>query len=235
MPKSIFLLIGEPEYNSHISMPPFIDTLKGRMDLDVTVSISSVIPDNPDFPVSTFPDLEKLADADLLVVFTRFRVLPSDQMEKILSYVKSKRPVVGLRTANHAFKFPEENPYSKWNLGFGSEVLGAPWRTHYGGRYGTRIAKIAEMADHPVLEGVEPSFRVRSWLYHVLPLSEGCDPLLIGSTENPENDSSTDNPVAWVRSLNGRKVFYTSLGHPEDFGVDSFTRLLENGIRWALD
>ena len=93
---------------------------------------------------------------------------------------------------------------------------------------------IPEMANHAILDGVESSFRVRSWLYHVLPLTEECQPLLIGSTEDPEKDRSTDNPVAWTNTYNGARVFYTSMGHPDDFAIESFDRLLKNGILWAL-
>ena len=42
-----------------------------------------------------------------------------------------------------------------------------------------------------------------------------------------------ENPVAWTNTHNGGRVFYTSLGHIEDFHVDAFRALLINGIRWA--
>ena len=227
-------LLGDPEYQSHQTMSVFAETLAHDLQVNTTLSVSSVIQDVPNLPVSRFPHLEKLVDADLLVVYTRFRVLTEDQMEMILSYLRTGRPVVGLRTANHAFRFPDDSEYSKWNLGFGREVLGAPWRTHYGGAHGTAVRTAEGMENHPVLDGVEKQFRVRSWLYHVLPLSEGCQPLLIGSTEDPEKDRSTDNPIAWIKQYGDSRVFYTSMGHPEDFGVPSFARLLKNGIAWAL-
>ncbi len=235
MAKNIVFLLGDPEYQSHITMPKFAKELGRDTGANISVSISSIIPDVPDLPESEFSNLERLADADLMVIYTRFRVLPDRQMGMILSYLDSGRPVVGLKTANHAFRYPEDSPHSEWNLGFGERVLGAPWRTHYGGKYGTEVRTVPSMADSPVLEGVDSTFRVRSWLYHVLPLTELCEPLLIGSTEDPEKDSSTDNPVAWLSSHNGARVFYTSMGHPEDFQVPSFVRLLRNGIAWALE
>jgi type 1 glutamine amidotransferase len=36
-----------------------------------------------------------------------------------------------------------------------------------------------------------------------------------------------------VREKDGRRVFYTSLGHPDDFKDANFTRLLVNGLSWA--
>ena len=41
-------------------------------------------------------------------------------------------------------------------------------------------------------------------------------------------------PVAWVNTKEGRRVFYTSMGAPEDFPVPQFRRLLLNGVLWAL-
>ena len=42
-------------------------------------------------------------------------------------------------------------------------------------------------------------------------------------------------PVAWtnMRSDGGR-VFYTSLGHPEDFKMSAFRRMLVNAVFWSL-
>ena len=40
-------------------------------------------------------------------------------------------------------------------------------------------------------------------------------------------------PVAWVREKDGRRVFYTSLGHPDDFKDANFNRLLVNALAWT--
>jgi type 1 glutamine amidotransferase len=41
-------------------------------------------------------------------------------------------------------------------------------------------------------------------------------------------------PVAWVNTAAGRRVFYTSLGDVNDFKTPLFRRLLLNGISWTL-
>jgi type 1 glutamine amidotransferase len=42
--------------------------------------------------------------------------------------------------------------------------------------------------------------------------------------------------VAWTNTTRaGGRVYYTSLGHPADFEVAGFRKLLVNGIFWALD
>jgi len=50
---------------------------------------------------------------------------------------------------------------------------------------------------------------------------------------DPESEPQ-ENPVAWTKSHNGTRVFFTTLGHPEDFGVPPFRNMLTNGIRWAV-
>ena len=43
-------------------------------------------------------------------------------------------------------------------------------------------------------------------------------------------------PVAWTHtSPGGGKVFYTSLGHPYDFGITGFRTMLRNAIYWSVD
>ena len=40
-------------------------------------------------------------------------------------------------------------------------------------------------------------------------------------------------PVTWVREHKGGRVFYTSLGHPDDFKDENFIRLLVNAVGWT--
>jgi type 1 glutamine amidotransferase len=41
------------------------------------------------------------------------------------------------------------------------------------------------------------------------------------------------HPVAWTRTQHNARVFYTSLGAPEDFETPGFLRLLANAVAWA--
>jgi len=61
-----------------------------------------------------------------MVIATRFRDLPDAQMKEVAGYVESGRPVVGMRTATHAFNIPADKPYARygwgakeWDGGFG--------------------------------------------------------------------------------------------------------------------
>jgi type 1 glutamine amidotransferase len=75
-------------------------------------------------------------------------------------------------------------------------------------------------------------FPVRSWLYKSLPLNDRATVLMLGRFE----DQKPHEPVAWTHVRpDGGRVFYTSLGHPDDFGIPAFTRLLQNGIYFAAN
>ncbi|MBI3681680.1 MAG: ThuA domain-containing protein [Acidobacteria bacterium] len=155
--------------------------------------------------------------------------------------MKAGKPMFGFRTSSHAFRYPEGHPLFRWNA-WASEAFGAPpgWgadgHTHFGHQASTDVSIIAEAARHPVLQGVAPSFHVRSWLYRVLPKwpPAGAERLLTGKCINP-NKPAEDNPVAWIwKNSYGGRVFFTTLGHPEDFSVEPFQRLVINAIHWSV-
>ena len=88
---------------------------------------------------SNIPGLENLDTADLMIISTRFRDLPDEQMEHIDRYVKAGKPIIGIRTATHAFNIPEGKTYAKysfdsktWDGGFGRQILGETWIDHHG-------------------------------------------------------------------------------------------------------
>jgi type 1 glutamine amidotransferase len=40
-------------------------------------------------------------------------------------------------------------------------------------------------------------------------------------------------PIAWTRKYKGARIFYTSLGHPQDFTEPSFQTMLANALFWT--
>ena len=81
----------------------------------------------------------------------------------------------------------------------------------------------------PLLRGVS-AIEGRGSLYRSNPLAEGARPLLVGTwTDKPEE------PAAWTNTYKGGRVFYTSLGHADDFESPGFRRLLLNAVLWGLD
>jgi type 1 glutamine amidotransferase len=87
-------------------------------------------------------------------------------------------------------------------------------------------------ADHPIVRGVTTApLTVPSWLYKSRPLKQGAETLMMGRVGERE----PREPVAWtyVRPDGGR-VFYTSLGHPDDFKLKDVERMLLQAIYWAV-
>jgi nicotinamidase-related amidase/type 1 glutamine amidotransferase len=181
----------------------------------------------------TLPGLEVLREADVLLLSVRRRGLPHDQMELIRQFVAAGKPVVGIRTASHAFA-----PGGKLGEGvetwptFDRDVLGCHYVGHEGSERKTTISIPLGVGEHPILKDVRGPFHTAGGLYRVSPLAEGTTPLLVGKLEGTEQAE----PVAWawVRKDGGR-TFYASLGHPDDFKEESFVRLLRNGIFWAAN
>jgi type 1 glutamine amidotransferase len=232
----VVFVCGDHEYSGEQTLPLIAQELERRYGMRTRVL--KAFPDQN--AEENIPGLEILKEADLAVFFLRWRRLPKEQVAHIEAYLNSGKPVVGFRTSTHAFNYPKGHELEKWNA-FGKFALGAPpgWgngHTHYGHESSTNVAVIPEAAKHPILTGVEKAFHVRSWLYHVLPdyPPPGATRLLMGKAVHPDK-SAIENPVAWTTQTQaGGRVFTTTLGHPEDFGVEAFQRLVINGIHWAL-
>ena len=229
----VVFVTGDDEYRSEITMPMIAAILEKRYGLRTSVAMARPVPQTK----TNIEGLDALADADLMVMYTRFRALPDDQLAKITKYVDAGKPVVGLRTSTHAFMYQKDSPHVALNDGFGRDVFGQHWITHHGNRSSTDVTINASEAGHPILRGVTP-FHARSWLYHVAPLHGPATILLNGDSRNSQQAGKEQypphQPVAWTREHKGARVFFTTLGHPADFSEESMRRLLVNGILWAL-
>lgn len=229
----VVFVTGDDEYRSEITMPMIAAILEKHHGFRASVAYARPRPQTKD----NIEGLDALAAADLVVMFTRFRALPEDQLQKILRYVESGKPIVGLRTSTHAFLYPDGHARQALNDAFGRDVFGQKWITHHGSRSRTDVVVHAAGAAHPILRGVT-AFPARSWLYHVAPLHGEATILLDGTATGSNKTDLTatplTQPVAWTRSYKGARVFFTTLGHPEDFAQASMRRLVVNGIYWAL-
>lgn len=233
----VVFVTGDCEYRSEITMPLMARILEAKHDM--RCSVCYAINDQTEKPepkyLKNIAGLEALDSADLAVVFVRFRQLPDDQLQRLLDYSNSGKPMVGLRTSTHAFRYPD-GAQAQWNDKFGREVFGQKWINHHGHDSSTNVYVAVD--GHPIVRGVDPAFHCRSWLYHVLPLHGNCTPLLVGSAVKGEKHKletfGTPNPVAWTKVEGQSRRFFTTLGHPEDFTLEPMRRLLINGIYWAL-
>ena len=91
------------------------------------------------------------------------------------------------------------------------------------------LTMAAGAADHPILAGVTLPLTSSGSLYMTRPLAETATPLLIGTIPEKEPE-----PVAWTNRSGDSRVFYTSLGHPDDFKAAAFRKLLVNAVFWAI-
>src|SRR5438105_13542708 len=86
--KHIVLVSGDEEYRSEEALPQLGKILAVRHGFKCTV-LFAIDPNdgtiNPN--VSNIPGLEALDTADLMVIFTRFRDLPDEQMKHIVDYL----------------------------------------------------------------------------------------------------------------------------------------------------
>ncbi len=226
----VLFVTGDDEYRSEFSMPMIARILEARHGLRTSIAYARPTPQTN----HNIEGLEALRTADLAVFFVRWRQLPENQLQLILDYVKSGKPLAGLRTSTHSFLYPKGHRYEYLNDSFGRDVFGQRWIRHHGHTSTTDVSIVPEQVSHPILRGIEPSFHAASWLYVVEPLEGDCVRLLMGRAVNPEGKDSSPQPVAWTKTHNGARVFFTTLGHPEDFQVSSMRRLLINGILWAL-
>lgn len=222
----IVFLLDENEYKTECTLPAF-----AKRQLDPHGFSSTFIHADPVMP-NYFPGVEALEDADLLILSVRRRSLPKSQLNVIRSYLDAGKPLVAVRTSSHAFDVLEQvKPgLAEWET-FDADVLGG----NYHGHFPTDQSALVEVADsaahHPILAGIPGSFQwtTHGALYRVAPLRKGTTVLMYGRIED-----QSDEPVAWTHSYRGGRVFYTSLGHPDDFDSDGFNRMLVGAVFWCL-
>ena len=227
-PRVVFLS-AESEYGAAETLPEFAHELQTRYDLYCEILQGS--PEKSSKDRHDLAGLEVLTNADLAVVFMRRRALPPEQMKYFRDYMNSGKPLVALRTACHAFDTRGSAPagYAEWPK-FDPEVLGGNYTGHYGAGPKCTVTMAAGAEGHPILAGVKIPFTSDGSLYEVRPLAESTTRLLIGTIPDKEPE-----PVAWTNRYKKSRVFFTSLGHADDFKNASFRQLLINAIFWAMN
>ena len=252
--KHIVLLAGDHEYRSEETLPALARVLARHYGFTCSVFFTTDPKTGFIEPGSSnISGLDALKTADLLIVFLRFQDFPDDQMQHIVEYLDRGGPVIGYRTATHAFqiKRPDArflkytwNNKDEFTGGFGRQILGETWVSHYGTNHkqSSRLILQPDQSDHPILRGVRDVW-VQSGGYTANPIA-GSTVLALGQILNgmsPDSPPAPDKqqvPVAWIRhyrSASGKegRVFTTTHGASEDLLNDGFRRMLVNGVLWA--
>jgi nicotinamidase-related amidase/type 1 glutamine amidotransferase len=223
-PRIVFA-ISEPEYKTHETLPVFAaEHLETRLGYDC-----AAIQGDPQ--KHTIPSLARaLADADLLVVSIRRQALRKSDLTAIRAHLAAGKPLVGIRTASHAFdaRGKGADGSEQWPT-FDPDVLGGHYTGHHGKTDAVEVSLAEGASGHAILKDVSLPFSSGGSLYKTKPLAKSTTPLLFGTipVADPE-------PVAWTNTHGESRIFYTSLGHEDDFNNKSFVRLLTNAIEWCL-
>ncbi len=250
--KHVVLISGDEEYRSEEALTQLGKILARHHGFNCTVlfaidpKIGIVDPNH----VGNIPGLAALKTADLMVIATRFRNLPDEQMQHIDDYLKSGRPVLGMRTATHAFKLPLERTNwlhydyryngptnwvhydrrytgerKEWERGFGGLVLGDTWFYHYGhhNHQSTRGLIALEARRLPITRGLKDG---DIWgptdVYAVrLPLPGDSIPVILGQTINRRGERNDQDMFLGMRPTDD-EVASTGHNPTADRGSDRY-------------
>lgn len=265
--KHIVFLAGDEEYRSERGLPEIARILARDHGFKCTVVFSlndkgEIDPNVQD----NQPGIEALDKADLCVMQLRFRCWPDGQMAHFIRYFESGKPILALRTSTHAFSYADDStsPYrhfswrsKEWPGGFGKQVLGETWVTHWGqhGVQGTKGVFEEGARPHPVFRGVDGLFGTTD-VYEVHLPSEAqvlmrgqvCDgmtpdaPAAIGEKKNALGQAQPLNapmmPLVWTRKFNHvnrqtTQVLATTLA-TSDLTSEPMYRFLINGCYWLV-
>jgi trehalose utilization protein len=257
--KQIVLLAGDEEYRSEEALPMLAKILAVRHGFRCTVLFSTdpksgaIDPDQQ----THVPGLSALDHADLAIVFWRFRELPDADMKHFVDYVESGRPLIGLRTATHAFLYSrdKQSPYARWSAdgkewpgGFGQQVLGDTWVAHHGSHGSQSTRGVVEPAnqDHPILRGVKDVWGPTDVyaITHLLPsdvvllrgqVLQGMKPT-DAPVEGAQNQPMM--PLLWCRERatehGAQRVVASTIGAAVDLQSADLRRAFVNACYWAL-
>ncbi len=259
----IVLISGDEEYRSEEALPQLGKILATRHEFTCTVLFAIdedtgiINPENR----RNIPGLEALTTADLVIIATRFRDLPDAQMAYIDAYLQAGKPIIGMRTATHAFALQTSPTYQRYNWnssdprfeqGFGRQILGETWVAHHGhhGHESTRGIVAADQRDHPIVRGIlDGSIWGPTDVYRVrLPLPGDAQPIVLGQVlagMSPDDEPVTGEkntpmmPIGWTTSYqlaDGQRgrVFTTTMGAATDLAAEGTRRMIVNAVYWAL-
>lgn len=208
-PLKVCLVSGALEYESDRSLSAFQKYLEENFNVKCSRAFRKSDDD--------LPGLENLDTCDVMLLFTRRLTISGEQLERVQKYCRSGKPIVGVRTASHAFQ--------KW-LELDKEILGGNYQGHFGQNLVCEVKIVDKAREHPILAGVT-SFQSHGGLYKNTGLVPDVELLLTGTI--PDHTE----PIAWTRNYKGGRIFYTSLGSQKDFENENFKRMLTNALFWT--
>jgi hypothetical protein len=233
---TVVFVTGDDEYHSREVMVPYAKKLEEDYGFEV-IYISDEAPgadeaENHDPQPTVLPGAERIKEADLMVVFIRFRSWEPNSLKLFLDHFEAGKPAIGIRTTTHAF----------WqDRTFSPKYFGGHYKTHYTRRIVGQVDP--DHADHPMARGVRRKFGKGEGPYVSTPFTEGVIPIVLSYGHNREsegigNDSfdSPVYPVAWAFNDRGARRAMITLGSDrvEDHKSDFMQNLFYNAVFWSL-
>ena len=222
----LVIVSAEDEYKTAETLPAFALSQLGK-DFSVGYVFGGPRTEH------SLQGIEQIKDADILLIAMRRRILLKAQVEIFKAHVAAGKALISIRTGVHALAPMARETIppdcASWD-DFDKTVLGCNYNNHYAAKSQNMITPVPAAKDNPILKGVEPlEFATSGTLYKVAPLDPKATLLLMGTIKDAPGEF-----VAWtlVREK-GQRVFVTTLGHPDDFKLPQFVRLLKNGLDWA--
>ncbi len=262
--KHVVLIAGDEEYRSEEGLPMLAKILSERHGFKTTVLFSV---DKEGFidanNQASLTNPAALDSADAIIMLIRFRHWPDEAMKHFHDAVQRGVPIIGLRTATHAFNMDKASTYGAWAWnneqgGFGRIVLGETWVSHWGKHRAEATKGILETSakDNPVLRSVSDLFGTTD-VYEAAPPADsvilvrgqvvtGMEPASAPADYRKKNKAGAEQgvnepmmPVAWTREVKNEagktnKVLCTTMGAATDLTNEGLRRLVVNGVYWGL-
>lgn len=261
--KQLVLIAAEQEYRSEHSMPMLAKILSTHHGFDCTVlfgvnesgEVDPTLPVYPEkgkeaeFKEHHIPGLEQLASADLVIFCTRLLTLPKPELEKIVRYVDSGKPIIALRTANHGFRGPLPYKIDGKQVRWGEDILGGTFLNHHGLWHADSTRGFFDKAQtqHPILLGVNDiwgdsdvyrTYKEGSSLPMDCTALVWGQPLMGRKPDDLPNEKLEPLPVAWIKPWqtsdgSTARVFHCTMGSASDFKNQGLRRLVVNAAYWC--
>jgi type 1 glutamine amidotransferase len=246
----VAFIIAENEYHANRTLPEFAHELLLTKGVNCEFALGKQVYTGDG--IHNIENLQILKDADLAVIQVRRRALPSEQMSLVKEYANGGKPILGLRTASHAFNAKQVVPNTRGGAAtatgkadeflaqwpeFDQEVLGGNYIGHYGTlAVGIVFSIVPGMENHPLFKGVSSDDFIApvaplNTLYQNRPLrSPNIQVLMLGAIPDKPVE-----PVLWINHREKGKVVYTSMGHWEDWEIEKFRMMMFNSIDFLLN
>ncbi len=231
---TVVFITGDDEYHSREIMLPFAK----KLEEDYGFKVIYLKDDAPCALRKRDPNeligAEQIKDADLMVLFVRFRSWEPKSMKLFMDHFTAGKPAVAIRTSTHAF----------WeDKTFAPIYFGGHYKNHPHKQIVCQINP--EQFDHPIARGVERKFAENEGPYLTTPLTEGATPILLAygtGKRDPNNiigDDAFDSPTtptAWTFQHNGgRRAMITLMSYRIDSQNKPYSQnLFYNSVFWAL-